>query len=108
MNINSGIAYYQELKNKDIAAFNFDNPKELNSLGYEFLNQNKIEDAIEIFELLVAEFPNSANAFDSLGEAYYKSENYKLALKNYKKSFELYPKNSNAKKMISKITLEKN
>ena len=42
----------------------------LNNLGYELLAAKKIPDAVKIFELLTKFHPSSANAFDSLGDAY--------------------------------------
>jgi dienelactone hydrolase len=42
----------------------------LNSLGYVLLSENKFEDAILILELVAATYPESANAHDSLGDAY--------------------------------------
>ena len=39
-------------------------------------------------------FPNVPNVYDSLGEAYEKNRQYKLALKNYEKAVELAKKNS--------------
>jgi cytochrome c-type biogenesis protein CcmH/NrfG len=53
--------------------------------------------------LLISEFPNSANGYDSIGEAYYLNGNNDLALVNYKKALELNPTNSNAKEMIKNI-----
>jgi predicted negative regulator of RcsB-dependent stress response len=41
--------------------------------------------------------------YDSLGEAYMKAGNKDEAIRNYKKSLELNPKNDNAKKMLEKI-----
>ncbi|WP_062057328.1 serine hydrolase [Aquimarina longa] len=99
-NIKDGISYYHQLKNENIDGYNFEDERELNNLGYEFLRDKKVDNAISIFELMVSEFPNSANAYDSLGEAYFTAENIELALKNYKKSLELNPNNSNAAKWI--------
>ena len=56
-----------------------------------------------MFTILVQAFPESANGFDSLGEAYLKAGNKADAIKNYKKSLELDPKNENAKKIIEKM-----
>ena len=47
--------------------------------------------------------PQSANAYDSLGEAYMKAGDNEKAIKNYKKSLELNPENNNAKKMLEKL-----
>jgi len=105
-NIDAAIAYYSKLKNEDSKAYKFDDENELNNLGYQLLNENRIDDAIKIFELLVSEFPNSSNSYDSLGEAYFTKGNAELALKNYKKSLELNPKNKNAEKFIINIEFE--
>ena len=47
-------------------------------------------------KLNVEFYPESANTYDSLAEAYMKSGDNKLAIINYKKSLELNPNNSNA------------
>ena len=44
----------------------------LNMLGYSLLGDGRTKDAIAFFERNVAEYPKSANAYDSLGEAYMK------------------------------------
>ena len=43
---------------------------DFNLLGYALIHENRFEDAIKILRLNVREFPQSANAYDSLGEAY--------------------------------------
>ncbi len=44
------------------------NEAQLNGLGYDLLNEKKdITAAIQIFQLNVQTFPNSANVYDSLG-----------------------------------------
>jgi cytochrome c-type biogenesis protein CcmH/NrfG len=47
--------------------------------------------------------PGGWNTYDCLGEAYLKAGNKELAIKNYKKSLELNPKNDNAMKVLEKI-----
>ena len=76
----------------------------INELGYEWLNQIKnAEGAIKVFRYGLKLMPNNANLHDSLAEAYYVNEEWNNALKNYKKSLALDPKNNNAKEMILKI-----
>jgi len=75
---------------------------QLNTLAYQLLKDGFIEDAI-LLSLNTEEFPNSANTYDSLGEAYMKNGQKDLAIKNYKKSLELNPKNTNAKEMLDKL-----
>ncbi len=49
------------------------------------------------------EYPQSGNVYDSLGEAYMKGGQKKLAIQNYEKSLHLDPKNQNAVEMIKKL-----
>jgi 3-oxoadipate enol-lactonase len=76
---------------------------EMNRLGYRFLQDGKIKDAIELFKLNTIAYPNSGNAFDSLGEAYLKDGQNELAIKNYEKSLELNPDNTNAKEFLTAL-----
>ncbi len=79
----------------------------MNALGYELLEQEDLKAAIDIFTLNTEKFMKSWNVWDSLGEAYLKAGNKKEALKNYKKSLELNPKNLDAKKIIEKLETKK-
>ncbi len=92
----------KEIKEKKANRFNADED-ELNDVGYRLLKENKLNEAVTIFTILVQVFPESANGYDSLGEAYLKAGNKAEALKNYKRSVELNPKNENAKKVISDL-----
>ena len=76
----------------------------MNNLGYYFLNTRKtIDAAVSVFALNVEAFPNSANAHDSLGEAYMAKGEKQLAIKNYRRSLELNPRNTNAVEMLKKL-----
>lgn len=100
--ITAAIKYYENFKvyNPEKKLF-LENS--LIQLGYEFLRGKKIDQAIETFKLNIKEYPNSFNAYDSLGEAYMKAGNKELAVENYKKSLELNPKNTNAEKMLETL-----
>jgi hypothetical protein len=83
-------------------------PGQLNSLGYSFLRERRIEDAIRVFRLNVELFPKDANAHDSLGEAYMAAGRTELAVASYRKSLELDPKNDNAVAMLKKLGRDPN
>lgn len=68
----------------------------MNSVGYWLLQRGKSSDAVEVFKQTVADHPQSANAYDSLGEAYMKVGDKEEAIKSYRKSLELNPGNGNA------------
>lgn len=64
---------------------------ELNLYGYQLMNNQQLDKAIEIFILNTKRFPKSANAFDSLGEAYVTKGDKKNAILNFKKSLSMNP-----------------
>lgn len=103
LSIAERIELYKRLKKENPYDYNFENETELTLYGYSFLWANNISEAIEIFKLIVEQFPNSSNAYDSLGEAYFKNNSKQLALANYVKSLELNPDNFNAEDVIEQI-----
>jgi len=95
---------YADLKKRylDRGAYDF-GESGLNDFGYEVLGKNDFAGAIQVFKLNAELFPNSPNVFDSLGEAYMKSGDTKLAQENYQKVLALAPTNENAKAMLAKL-----
>lgn len=75
----------------------------VNAKGYDLLGEKKLKQAIEIFKLNVAAFPRSANAFDSLGEAYLESGNKRAAIENYQRSLSLDSSNGNARDVLKRL-----
>jgi tetratricopeptide (TPR) repeat protein len=102
--LETALVHYRELKKKYYGRGAYDfGENSLNSFGYELLRNNDTAGAIAAFNLNTEEFPESANVWDSLAEAYMKSGDMKLAEKYYEKSLALDPKNQNAKDMLKKI-----
>lgn len=79
------------------------NEVQVNTLGYWLLGKKRLLEAIEVFEMNVEDFPYSANAYDSLGEAYVINGDKELSIKNYQRSLELNPNNTNALEMLRKL-----
>lgn len=104
--VNKAIETYYLLKKNSKNGYSFENPGELNKLGYELLRLGKNNESITIFKLATNEFPKDANIFDSLGEAYFTDKQYDLALESYKKAIDFGGTNGNAEKMIEKIEQE--
>ncbi|KGD67580.1 S41 family peptidase [Flavobacterium aquatile] len=75
----------------------------LNKIGYTFLKEKSVDDAIIVFQENAKQFPNNANAWDSLGEAYAANQDSENALKSYKKALEIDPSLESAKAMIQKL-----
>jgi tetratricopeptide (TPR) repeat protein len=76
---------------------------ETNQAGYMFLSEGEAERALSIFLMNVKDHPQSANAHDSLAEAYYQSGNTQSAKKHYKQSLLINPDNENARQMLDKL-----
>jgi pentatricopeptide repeat protein len=76
---------------------------DINQLGYRFMNQELMPEAIAVFKLNVEFFPESWNVYDSLAEACVKSGDTDKAIKLYNKSLELNPDNENGKQMLARI-----
>lgn len=79
----------------------------LNSLGYRFMQDDKLEWSRDLFKINMLLYPESANVYDSYAEACMKLGDTDLALENYKKSLSMDPKNSNAEKMIAELQEKK-
>jgi CubicO group peptidase (beta-lactamase class C family) len=77
--------------------------QQINTLGYWLKGKKRLTEAIAVFKINTEDFPESWNAFDSLGEAYMDNGDKELAIRNYQKSVELNPKNLNAVEMIKKL-----
>ncbi|MEX0272803.1 MAG: S41 family peptidase [Flavobacteriaceae bacterium] len=101
--IEDRIALYRSLKKEKPNDYNFENEDEMTMYGYKHLWNNKLNDALEIFKLIVEEFPDSSNPYDSLGEAYLAVGDSVLSLKNYEISLALNPDNFNAEDQIERI-----
>jgi len=60
----------------------------INALGYQHLQAGRMPDAIALFELNVQGYPNSANAYDSLGDAYLAAKDNAKALEFARKALD--------------------
>ena len=64
---------------------------QLNAYGYQLINNGKFDEAISIMKTNAEIHPESANAWDSLGEAYALKGDKENAIKHFKKSLSLNP-----------------
>jgi predicted alpha/beta superfamily hydrolase len=104
-------SHFQKLSEKLGSNF-FLNEGLVQYFGYDNLYNTQfgkvnINQAIEYFKLNVENYPESSNAWDSLGEGYLVNGKYTLALSAYKKALELSPNNKSVKVQIEKIELLK-
>jgi CubicO group peptidase (beta-lactamase class C family) len=81
------------------------NPGEggLNGWGYRLLAQKQLAPAIAVLGLAARLYPDSANAHDSLAEAYQAAGDSALALRHYRLSLDRNPDNRNALKHLAEL-----
>ncbi len=60
----------------------------MNRVGYDHLQSGDTKGAVEILKMNVTAYPNSANVYDSLSDAYLADGEKELALENAKKALE--------------------
>ncbi|HKQ79789.1 MAG TPA: alpha/beta hydrolase-fold protein [Blastocatellia bacterium] len=79
----------------------------MNQLGYQLIGSGKMDDAIAVFKSNVDRYPNSANVYDSLAEAYENSGKLDLARPNYEKAVQLGAQNNDPNLQVYKTNFER-
>jgi len=100
--VDQALAQYHQLKVTQPTVYKFEEDQ-LNSLGYQLINSHKYQEAVRILRLNTEVYPQSANTWDSLGEAYMNAGDKEQAIANYQKSLQLNPKNANAQKRLKRL-----
>ncbi|RNF83864.1 serine hydrolase domain-containing protein [Montanilutibacter psychrotolerans] len=75
----------------------------LNQWGYRLLADKQTAQAVALFGYAAQQWPDSWNAFDSLGEAYELAGDRDRAIANYQRSLDLSPSNGNAAEHLRKL-----
>ncbi len=81
----------------------FYDENEVNGHGYRFLQENRVPQAIAMFRAYVELFPESWNAYDSLGEALLAAGDVAGATAMYEKSLALNPASQSGKDALARI-----
>ena len=76
---------------------------QLNVLGYRLLGDKRFPEAIRVFRLATETSPQSANAYDSLAEAYAAAGDKDAAIRSYEKALALDPKMDSARDALAKL-----
>jgi imidazolonepropionase-like amidohydrolase len=100
--VEAAVKQYHELRAAQPGAYDF-REEQLNHLGYHLIGMGRIKDAIGILKLNAEAYPQSSNAYDSLGEAYADDGDKELAIENYEKSLQLDPKNRGAIEKLKQL-----
>jgi cytochrome c-type biogenesis protein CcmH/NrfG len=101
-NTQTALDYYHYMKSKGFNDLRH-HVSSLDNFRHGLLGDKKFDDAIRVLQLNVAEYPQDAHTYDSLGEAYMDAGQRDLAIQNYEKSLQLDPKNYNAAARLKKI-----
>ena len=99
-------AHYKKLSEK--FGYTIPVPENLiNQMGYQFLFDGKPEEAIEAFKANVERYPDSANVYDSLAEAYERGNRIDLAEPLYEKAQTLGQQNNDPNAATFKANYER-
>jgi tetratricopeptide (TPR) repeat protein len=82
----------------------FTGESDINAFGYSLLRRNEVNEAIAVFKLNVEAYPQSANAYDSLGEAFMVQGDKEKAIENYQKALTIDPTMESAKRALKRLT----
>ena len=77
--------------------------QELNDWGYRLLSTGRAHEAVPLFAFIAAEYPNSANAHDSLAQAHHVVGNLTASANEYRRVLELDPNNESAKRHLAEL-----
>lgn len=77
--------------------------KALNALGYRLLRMKRLPEAVAVFQWNVVAHPDSANAHDSLGEAYRANGQREEAIGSYRKAAQLAPDKAHAREALKEL-----
>ena len=96
-NVEKGIQEFKQMKaanEKGLAS------NTLDTVAHMLLKQNKVNDAIRLFQENAESYPEDPHVYDSLAEAYSVQGDRINAIKYYKKSLEMDPNNVNAMEVL--------
>jgi tetratricopeptide (TPR) repeat protein len=77
---------------------------EVNAFGYSLLRRQQVNEAIAVLKLNVEAYPQSANVYDSLGEAYMLTGEKEKAIENYKRALAIDPTMESARQALKRLT----
>ncbi|MCR8845868.1 serine hydrolase [Paenibacillus sp. SC116] len=79
---------------------------EFNHVAYELMRAGRLNDAIDMLSISLAQYPESSNLHDSMGEMLLMRKDKQLALEHYQRSVELDPSHEEGIRMIEKLLNE--
>ena len=101
-NLSEAVKLYREFKNNPVNKY-VETETEINQFGYSLISTRKTEQAVEILKLNTESYPQSANAFDSLAEAYLAAGKTEMAIKTYEQALKIDPTLSSAIDALNRL-----
>ncbi len=86
--IDKAMVFYEDLKSTSADDYAI-NENELNTLGYQLLQEHMVNESLVVFKLNTVEYPKSANVYDSYGDALLEMGDSLQALDNFQKAFKM-------------------
>lgn len=75
----------------------------MNTLGYKFLQAQRVKEALAIFEMMVDAYPGSLNAIDSLADGQQANGMREAAMASYERILSLQPNQGNARQALQRL-----
>lgn len=104
--VEAAITEYRAIKSGNRNNHYYYSGATLNNAAYTLLGAGKTDEAIRVFEVNAAEYPEDGNSYDSLAEGYMKKGDNARAIELYRKSLALNPGNTNAVDMLKTLGAE--
>ena len=100
--IQAALTTYRRLRQEQPETYTW-SAGQLNELGYNLMERNRLDDALEIFKLCTEAYPTNVNAHDSLGEAYGIKGDKARAIAAYERALQLDPTWASAIKALETL-----
>ena len=100
--VTKAVQFFHQTRKRDPHAYLF--PEfVLNRAAYERMQAKQTKDAVQLCKLNIAAFPTSANAYDSLGDAYVADGQKEKAIQASQKALELLPEDKGIPEPFKKL-----
>jgi tetratricopeptide (TPR) repeat protein len=76
---------------------------DVNALGYRLLGAGRVPEAIDVFRVNTVAFPESANVWDSLGEALLAADRHDEAIASYRRALAIDPEFASATEALERL-----
>ena len=101
--IDAASKFYRKFKAEPLNAYQ-ETESDVNNLGYQLLSDDRVDEAVALFELNAQLYPASANAWSSLAAAAVTKGDRKRAIECYGRSLDIDPTNESTKRALERLS----